>query len=152
MNDHPCRECESKAADRAIICPALGVIDANRSKRIKRHTADDAFEMLYGLRQGRHNTRDSIKVKRTGLDTERYHTYLVLKGGLSILTLRKPKRGPAESVGLPSDTSAEGARGEALKGVKEALLLPSTAQQNGLAPELQALELAVPDTSMTLNA
>ena len=143
MNDHPCQVCEAKAADRAIICPALGVIDANRCKRIKRLNADDAFERIYGLRQGAHNTRTEIKVKRTGMDTQLYHPYKVLKGGLSILTTRKPKRRPAEGVGLTSDISAEGAREHALKGTEKALLLPSSTQNEGRGV-VKHQELAVP--------
>src|SRR3989304_617541 len=120
MNEHPCKVCQEKAADRAIICPALGVINANRCKRIKQHNADDAFNMLYGLRRGAHNTRIQIQIRRTGLDSDVYKTYKVIKGGISLLTVRKPKRRPTGSVGLTSDTPVRGARDQALKGTEEA--------------------------------
>ena len=139
MIDHPCERCEAKAIDRAIICPALGIIDANRCRRIKKHNADDAFDMLYGLRQGAHNTRESIKTRRDVryMDSELYHIKQVFKGGLSYLTMRKPKRRPAKSIGLTSDALAEGARVETLLETEKALRCCLT-DNSGLAPELQA--------------
>lgn len=142
MIDHPCSQCEAQAYDRAIICPALGVMSANRCKRIKAHDTESAFDMLYGLRRGAHNNKKEIKVKRPGIDkgTATWRTTRMLQGGISYLTLSKPKRRPARTVGLTSDSLASGAGGHNGRGTEDTgLPLAASGSENWrLAPELQA--------------
>ena len=139
MTDYPCSQCEGRAYDRAIICPALGVMSANRCKRIKRHDTESAFDLLYGLRRGKHNKKTEIVVKRPGIDSNAvWRTTKMLQGGISYLTLRKPQRRPAGAVGLTSDSLASGAKVDKGKGAKTADLPLAASENWRFAPELQA--------------
>ena len=99
--NHPCSQCEALAFDRAIICPALGVIAYSRCKRIKSAPCDKAFEKLYGMERASSNKRTEIKARRNlmHLDSKIYRIKSVTKDGSCDLAILKRQRGTSGIAG-----------------------------------------------------